>query len=141
MTAFPVSPQKTNDLLTRMTRLGVREDELDESFVRSSGPGGQHVNKTATCVVLTHRPSGLTVRCQSARSQALNRFHARRILLEKIERQRLGEASAEQQRIERLRRKNRRRSRRARAKMLEDKRHQAEKKTGRAPIRSGPDDR
>src|SRR3989304_196550 len=73
-----------------MARLGIREEDLEETFVRSSGPGGQHVNKTATAVALTHRPSGVTVRCQKTRSQAMNRFYARRILLDKIERQRLG---------------------------------------------------
>ncbi|MEO5657221.1 MAG: peptide chain release factor-like protein, partial [Nitrospiria bacterium] len=56
--AFPVSSQKEQELRDRMARLGVREDDLEETFVRSSGPGGQHVNKTATCVALTHRPSG-----------------------------------------------------------------------------------
>lgn len=135
--AFPVSSQKEQELRDRMARLGVREDDLEETFVRSSGPGGQHVNKTATCVALTHRPSGLTVRCQQARSQALNRFYARRILLDKIERRRLGEQSAEQQRIEKIRRQKRRRSRRAKVKMLEDKRRQSAKKTNRGPVRPG----
>jgi protein subunit release factor B len=137
MAAFPVSPPKEDELLARMVRLGIREEDLEETFVRSSGPGGQHVNKTATAVALTHRPSGVTVRCQKTRSQAMNRFYARRILLDKIERQRLGEQSAEQQRIEKIRRQKRRRSRRARAKMLEDKRRQAGKKALRGPVRPG----
>lgn len=133
--ALPVSPQKEQDLLARMARLGVREQDLEETFVRGSGPGGQHVNKTATCVVLVHRPSGISVRCQASRSQGLNRFYARRILIEKIERQQLGEASAEQQRIEKIRRQKRKRSKRAKAKMLEDKRQQAGKKAARAKVR------
>ena len=120
-----------------MARLGIREADLEEQFVRSSGPGGQHVNKTATCVVLVHRPSGLTVRCQRARSQGLNRFYARRLLAQKIEARELGERSAEQQRIEKIRRQKRRRSRRAQAKMLGDKRRHAEKKAARSPIRTG----
>jgi protein subunit release factor B len=135
MASFPVSPPKEQELQERMARLGVRESDLDESFVRSSGPGGQHVNKTSTCVVLVHRPTGLAVRCQQARSQALNRFYARRILLDKIERQQQGKESEEQQRIEKLRRQKRRRSRRAKAKMLEDKHRQADKKAGRGPVR------
>lgn len=130
--AFPVSSQKEEELLAHMARLGVREQDIEETFVRGSGPGGQHVNKTATCVVLVHRPSGTSVRCQASRSQGLNRFYARRILLDKIERQQLGEASAEQQRIEKIRRQKRKRSKRAKAKMLEDKRRQAAKKAGRA---------
>lgn len=136
--AFPVSPQKEQELRDQMARLGVREDELDEHFIRSSGPGGQHVNKTATCVVLTHRPSGVTVRCQQARSQALNRFYARRLLLAKIETRQQGKHRAEQQKIEKLRRQKRRRSRRAKAKMLEAKHHQSAKKSSRGPVR--PDD-
>jgi len=133
--ALPVSPQKEQDLLARMARLGVREQDLEESFVRGSGPGGQHVNKTATCVVLVHRPSGVSVRCQASRSQGLNRFYARRILVEKIERQQFGEASAERQRVEKIRRQKRKRSKRAKAKMLADKRQQGEKKAGRSRVR------
>src|SRR3990172_12092415 len=108
MAMFSVSPLKEDELLARMARLGIREEDLEETFVRSSGPGGQHVNKTATAVALTHRPSGVTVRCQKTRSQAMNRFYARRILIDKIERQRLGEQSAEQQRIEKIHRQKRR---------------------------------
>jgi protein subunit release factor B len=130
--AFPVSPQKNDELTARMAKLGVREADLDETFVRGSGPGGQHVNKTATCVMLVHRPSGISVRCQASRSQGLNRFYARRLLLEKIERQQLGEASAEQQRIEKLRRQKRKRSKRAKAKMLDEKRRRGAIKAGRA---------
>jgi protein subunit release factor B len=85
---------------------------------------------------LVHRPSGISVRCQASRSQGLNRFYARRILVEKIERQQLGEASAEQQRIEKIRRQKRKRSRRAKAKMLDDKRQQGQKKSGRSRVRS-----
>jgi protein subunit release factor B len=136
MSLFPVSPQKEKELLERMRRLGIREDDLEESFIRSSGPGGQKVNKAATCVVLLHHPTGLTVRCQMARTQGLNRFWARRILADKIERRILGEKSAEQQRIEKIRRQKRRRSRRARERMLADKRRQAEKKALRASIRA-----
>lgn len=137
--AFPVSSQKEEELVARMARLGVREQDIEETFVRGSGPGGQHVNKTATCVVLVHRPSGTSVRCQASRSQGLNRFYARRILAEKIERQQLGEASAEQQRIEKIRRQKRKRSKRAKAKMLEDKRLQAGKKAARAKVRLNND--
>ncbi len=117
-----------------MHRLGVREADLKESFVRSSGAGGQKVNKTATCVILLHRPSGQTVKCQKARTQGLNRFLARRILLDKIERKILGIKTAERQRIEKIRRQKRKRSRRARERMLANKRHQAEKKALRAPV-------
>ena len=74
MPIFPVSPSKENQLIERMRRLGIREEDLEESFVRSSGAGGQHVNKTSTRVVLVHKPTGIMVKCQEARSQGLNRF-------------------------------------------------------------------
>ena len=85
MSAFPVSPEKEAQLARRMAALGVREADLEETFVRSGGHGGQNVNKTSTCVMLLHRPTGLQVKCQATRQQGLNRFLARRLLLDKIE--------------------------------------------------------
>jgi protein subunit release factor B len=128
MTQFPVSPKTHLELDARMKRLGVEERDLEERFVRSGGPGGQNVNKVATCVVLRHRPSGLEVRCQQERSQALNRFLARRILLKRLETLRLGALSAEAQRIAKLRRQKRKRSKRAKEKLLAFKKLRAEKK-------------
>ena len=136
MPLFPISPKKQHELEALMHRLGVREADLEEFFIRSSGPGGQNVNKVATCVVLRHRPSGFEVRCQQERSQALNRFLARRILLERLEADRLGKLSAEAQRIAKLRRQKRKRSKRAKEKLLRDKRFRAEKKLLRGPISS-----
>ena len=135
MIPFPVSPQKQQALSAAMARLGVREEELEESFIRSSGPGGQNVNKVSTCVVLRHRPSGMEVRCQAERSQALNRYLARRILLRRLETQRLGELSAEAQRIAKIRRQKRKRSKRAKEKLLQDKFLRARKKSLRGPVR------
>jgi protein subunit release factor B len=125
MPDFPVGTDKQRALAERMARLGIREEDLDESFIRSGGPGGQNVNKVSTCVVLVHRPSGLQVRCQRERSQALNRFIARDLLCGKLEERILGEASARQQEIERIRRQKRRRSRRSKERMLEEKRHRS----------------
>jgi len=119
-----------------MARLGVREEDIIESFIRSQGPGGQNVNKTSSCVYLKHIPTGIEVKCQRERSQALNRFLARRILVNKIETLILGDLSEERQRIEKIRRQKRRRSRRAKLKMLEAKRRRAEKKLLRAPVRN-----
>lgn len=130
-----VSPKKEKFLLERMQALGVREQDIKEHFVRSSGAGGQKVNKTSTCVVLHHRPTGIRVKCQRERSQALNRFLARRILLDKIEVKLSGAESAEQQEIARIRRQKRKRSRRAKLKLLADKRHQGEKKFLRNAVR------
>ena len=117
-----------------MSRLGVREEDLRETFIRSSGPGGQKVNKTATCVFLVHLPTGLSVKCQQERSQALNRFLARRLLLDRVERLRTGLVSAEKMRIEKIRRQKRRRSRRAQEKTLAAKRLRSEKKALRVRI-------
>ena len=134
MSTFPVSPEKAQALAARMLRVGIREEDLEETFVRSGGHGGQNVNKVATCVMLAHRPSGLAVRCQEERSQGLNRFLARRRLAEKMERLLLGRESARQQQIEKIRRQKRRRSRRAKEKMLTAKRHHATIKAGRQPV-------
>ena len=130
-----VSPGKEKSLAERMQALGVREEDIEEQFVRSSGAGGQKVNKTSSCVVLHHRPTGIRVKCQRERSQALNRFLARRLLLDKIESRTKGIASAAEQEIARIRRQKRRRSRRAKEKMLAAKRRQAEKKASRGPVR------
>lgn len=114
-----------------MNALGIHERDFDESFIRSGGKGGQNVNKTSTCVYLVHRPTGMAVKCQQERSQALNRFLARRLLVQKIEERILGIKSAAQQHAEKIRRQKRRRSRRAKEKLLADKHHQSEKKQNR----------
>jgi protein subunit release factor B len=134
MGAFPVSIEKSNQLAQRMAALGVSEADIEESFVRSGGHGGQNVNKTSTCVMLVHRPTGLQVKCQETRQQGLNRFIARRILLDKIEQKRNGFVAAQRDEIERIRRQKRKRSRRAKAKMLADKSHHADKKAGRRAV-------
>jgi len=134
MSAYPVSLEKETQLAQRMTTLGVCESDIEESFVRSGGHGGQNVNKTSTCVMLLHRPTGLQVKCQATRQQGLNRFIARRLLLDKIEAMKHGHAAAQRAEIEKIRRQKRKRSRRAKAKMLADKSHHAEKKASRRPV-------
>ncbi len=118
-----------------MESLNIREEDIEESFIRSSGRGGQHVNKTSTCVYLKHIPTGIEVKCQEERSQALNRYRARVILANKIEQAIRGKESEEIQRIEKIRRQKRKRSKRAKEKMLADKKITGEKKRLRGPIK------
>ena len=138
--AVPVSTDKARLLAERMRALGVREEDIDEQFVRSSGAGGQNVNKVASCVILHHGPSGIRVKCQQERSQGLNRFLARRILLDKLEAKVNAATSAEAQRIEKIRRQKRKRSRRAKLRTLDAKRRHGEKKRLRSEVRSDSGD-
>jgi len=134
MSQFPVSPEKEDQLARRMAALGVREADIEETFVRSGGHGGQNVNKTATCVMLLHVPTRLQVKCQTTRQQGLNRFLARRLLLDKIEALQKGYVEAKRNAFEKIRRQKRRRSRRSKQRMLADKSHQASKKDDRRRV-------
>lgn len=126
---------KEKQLLWKMSRLGIRQEDIIENFVKSHGPGGQNVNKTSTCVYLKHIPTGIEVKCQKERSQSLNRHTARQILLKKIEEFSLRKLSEERQRIERIRRHKRKKPRRLRLKILEAKRRHSRKKHLRQNIR------
>jgi protein subunit release factor B len=134
-----ISKAKKQQLSLLMVKLGVKEDDIEEKFVLGSGKGGQKLNKTSSCVYIKHVPSGIEVKCQKSRSRDSNRFLARRELCERIEERVLGEKSRKRQEIERIRRQKRRRSRRQKERMLENKRHQSEKKGRRAQVRLGDD--
>ena len=131
---MPVSREKEKALSARMLNLGVAESDFEESFIRSSGPGGQKVNKSSSCVYLIHIPTGLTVKCQRERSQALNRYLARRLLLDKIEFMQKGFIAEKRDKIEKIRRQKRKRTKRAKEKILTAKHKQAEKKVLRGKV-------
>lgn len=110
---FGVTDKKQAEIEARMAALGLREEDLEEKYVRSSGPGGQKVNKTSSCVVLKHGPSGLEVKMQKERSQPLNRYHARKRLCELMEERTLGAKSPAALKAEKIRKQKQRRRRRS----------------------------
>lgn len=123
---FGITPKKQVALAARMAALGIEERDLEERFICAGGPGGQKVNRTATCVYLRHRPTGLEVKMQRERSQALNRYLARRRLCELMEAQSLGAESPEAQRRSKIRKQKNRRARRGAARPGENGRDSAE---------------
>ena len=126
-----IGQDKLAALAALLTKAGVMEADLEERFVRASGPGGQKVNKTSSAVWLRHGPSGMEVKAQASRSQAQNRYAARKRLAERLVEVAEGAASKMAQAIAKVQRQKRKRSRRAKAKVLANKRHQGEKKAGR----------
>ena len=112
MVNFGITQQKKQELERRMHNCNLLENDIEEKFVRSSGPGGQKVNKSSTCVHLRHICSGLSVKVQKSRSQGLNRYYARKQMCELLENKLLGKASPEAKKIEKIRKQKDRRRRR-----------------------------
>jgi peptide chain release factor len=139
MMKFNVRKTKEENLSKRMLALGIREQDIQERFILSSGRGGQNVNKVSTCVYLRHKSSGIEVKCQSQRSQSLNRFLARKRLADKLEERVKGKQSERRKKIEKIKRQKRKRSKRAKEKVLESKKMRARKKAFRKPARQDSD--
>jgi protein subunit release factor B len=111
---FGVTQKKLAELEARMAAVGLREQDLEEKFIHSSGPGGQRVNKTSSCVYLKHVPTGLGVKMQQERQQRLNRYYARKRMCEMLEAKALGHDSPAAMKAEKIRRQKQRRRRRSR---------------------------
>ncbi len=112
MINFGITARKKASLDQRMGKCGLFESDIDESFVRSGGAGGQKVNKTSSCVHLKHIPSGLAVKVQKSRSQGLNRYYARKQMCELLENKLLGKDSPKAKKLEKIRKQKNRRKRR-----------------------------
>ncbi len=115
----------------RLRSVGARRSEVEESFVKGSGPGGQKINKTSSTVVLRHGPTGIQVRSQAERSQAANRERAWTLLCERLEARRTQEAAERQSAVELDRRRNRRKSAGQKRRMVESKRRSARQRSER----------
>lgn len=125
----------TEELAARMARLGLSEDDLEETFVRGTGAGGQKINKTSSTVVLRHRPSGIEVRCQKERSQAMNRQWARAELCDRLEEARAARRLEQQNAREKARRQKRKRPKGLKEKILKNKHHRSETKKARGSVK------
>jgi len=128
-----ITETKWKQLKKRMDELDIFEEDIQDKFILASGSGGQKVQKSASCVYLMHKPTGIELKCQESRSQSDNRFYARRRLCDKVEFLLNQEKSKEQQKIEKIRRQKRRRSKRAKEKILEAKSQRSEIKKSRKP--------
>ena len=118
-------------MVSSISSYRIREEDIEEHFIRSSGPGGQNVNKVATCVLIIHRPTGVQVKCQSERSQYLNRVKARELLSRELIRRLREEQARLVNEREKLRRKNRQKPAGLKRKILEHKRKHSDKKQAR----------
>jgi protein subunit release factor B len=129
-----ISPEKWQKLKSAMHEMKILEKDLTEKFIRSSGKGGQNVNKVSSCVYLHHEPSGLEVKCQKTRSQQDNRYFARKILLEKMAAKETRIQTVESKLRYKLKKQKQKRHKRAKEKILKDKKIQATKKDLRKKI-------
>ncbi len=122
---------KWDSLREEMDKYQIFEDDLIEKFILGSGPGGQKINKTHSCVYLKHIPTGFEVKCQKTRSREQNRFHARRELVEKVKGEIYQEETKRKKEADKIRKQKKRRSRKSKEKMLEEKHQRGEVKENR----------
>ena len=134
MINFGITQTKQKELEDKFNKLNIKENDIIEKFIHSSGNGGQNVNKVSTCVYLKYIPLNIEIKCQKARTQLLNRYYARKMLAEELENRILGEKSKKQIEIEKIRRQKRKRSKRAKEKILELKKLNSEKKENRKKV-------
>ena len=134
MNAVALRPETIQRIQSRMALAELADADIEETFVRGSGSGGQKINKTSSCVQLKHLPTVTIIRCQETRSREANRWLAREMLAERLLQARESELSARRQEEEKIRRQKRRRSRRQKARMLADKKHQSDKKALRRSV-------
>ena len=135
MNAVALRPETIQRIQSRMALAELADADIEETFVRGSGSGGQKINKTSSCVQLKHLLTGTIVRCQETRSREANRWLAREMLAERLLEARESELSERRQAAEKIRRQKRRRSRRQKERMLADKKHQSEKKAQRKSVK------
>lgn len=128
-----------DEVQRRLDELGVDEEDFIEKFILGSGPGGQKINKTASCVYLRHEPTGVEVKCQKGRSRDENRQLARLMLCDKIEEMERKRRQAKKQVALKKMRRERKKSRAQKQKMIHDKRHHSEKKSGRRQPKDNSD--
>ncbi len=124
--SIKITTDKETRLRKRMSALGIKEDDILEKFTKSRGPGGQRVNKSSTCVYLRHLPTGIEVKCQRERSQALNRYIAKNILLDKIESYLKKTEEDKRYLFEKIRRKRRTRSSKSKVILRHQKKKRSE---------------
>jgi protein subunit release factor B len=134
MSQWPAGLPK--EIKEKAAMMKISPDDISEYFIRGGGKGGQKINKTSSCVLLRHKPTGIEVRCQKYREQSKNRISAYKLLVLKIEEAVLGEESERAKKIFKIRKQKQKRSKKAKEKILEEKKRRAEIKQTRRPVKN-----